>query len=90
MTLADGAAGRTARPGRQYAEVACPPLFPDPHHGAADRSETERSERDAPVTLRAIEERARYLSSLQGRLELNEQPEFRDTLPEPLTAKENQ
>jgi hypothetical protein len=27
MTLADGAAGRTARPGRQYAEVAYPPLF---------------------------------------------------------------
>jgi hypothetical protein len=37
-----------------------------------------------------IEELGRYLSSLRRRLELNKQPEFRDTFPEPLEAKENQ
>jgi len=43
-----------------------------------------------PLTLPAIEGPGRYLSSQQGRLEFNKQPEFRDTFPVPLKAKENQ
>ena len=45
-----------------------------------------------PPTLshQEIEELARYLASLRGRLGLNRQPEFRDTFPEPLKAKENE
>ncbi|MGZ3332590.1 MAG: cytochrome b N-terminal domain-containing protein [Gemmatimonadaceae bacterium] len=44
-----------------------------------------------PPTLshQEIEELARYLASLRGRPALNKQPEFRDTFPEPLKAKEN-
>jgi mono/diheme cytochrome c family protein len=43
-----------------------------------------------PPTLshQEIEELARYLSSLRGKPGLNLQPEFRDTFPEPLKAKE--
>ncbi len=39
-----------------------------------------------PPTLshQEIEELARYLSLLRGRPELNRQPKFRDTFPEPL------
>jgi ubiquinol-cytochrome c reductase cytochrome b subunit len=45
-----------------------------------------------PPTLshQEIEELARYLASLRGRSALNKQPEFRDTFPEPLKAKENE
>jgi cbb3-type cytochrome oxidase cytochrome c subunit len=44
-----------------------------------------------PPTLshQEIEELARYLASLRGPPALNKQPEFRDTFPEPLKAKEN-
>ena len=43
-----------------------------------------------PPTLshQEIEELARYLASLRGKPELNLQPDFRDTFPEPLKAKE--
>jgi len=43
-----------------------------------------------PPTLshQEIEELARYLSSLRGRAQLNKQPQFNDTFPEPLKAKE--
>ncbi len=43
-----------------------------------------------PPTLshQEIEELTVYLSSLRGRANLNKQPEFRDTFPEPLKAKE--
>ena len=40
------------------------------------------------LTHQEIEELARYLSSLRGLAALNKQPEFRDTFPEPLKAKE--
>jgi mono/diheme cytochrome c family protein len=45
-----------------------------------------------PPTLshQEIEELARYLSLLRGRPELNRQPKFRDTFPEPLKTKENE
>jgi ubiquinol-cytochrome c reductase cytochrome b subunit len=45
-----------------------------------------------PPTLshQEIEELARYLASLRGPPALNKQPEFRDTFPEPLKAKENE
>ncbi len=43
-----------------------------------------------PPTLshQEIEELARYLGSLRGAAGLNRQPEFRDTFPEPVKAKE--
>ena len=43
-----------------------------------------------PPTLshQEIEELSRYLASLRGSPALNKQPEFRDTFPEPLKAKE--
>ena len=45
-----------------------------------------------PPTLshQEIEELARYLSSLRGRAELNKRPQFNDTFPEPLKAKEKE
>jgi ubiquinol-cytochrome c reductase cytochrome b subunit len=45
-----------------------------------------------PPTLshQEIEELARYLGSLRGPLGLNKQPQFVDTFPEPLKAKEKQ
>jgi ubiquinol-cytochrome c reductase cytochrome b subunit len=42
------------------------------------------------LTHQEIEELSLYLSSLRGRPELNLQPEFKDTFPEPLKSKEKE
>ncbi len=45
-----------------------------------------------PPTLshQEIEELARYLGSLRGRANMNRQPQFNDTFPEPLKPKEKE